>query len=415
VPEFLEFNNISKSFVGVRALTDVSFHARSGRVVALLGENGAGKSTLLKILAGDLRADKGAIRLDERPLDFRSPNDAIRAGVSVIYQECQMVDMLSVMENIFAGDLPKNRFGLLDRAKLRRDAQEMIDFFGLPLDPREPVARISVAHRQMVEIMRAYRRDSAVIAFDEPTAGLTDVEISALFRLIRRLKSEGKIILYVSHRLAEIFEVTDDIVVLKDGSFVTQLKTAETDEQSLIRAMVGRDIGDTYLGLSRNDSHAETVLEVKNLVTSKLKNVSFSLRGGEIIGFAGLVGAGRTELARAVFGADPILAGEIRLEGKPVRFKDPADAIAAGIALCPEDRKEQGLILYRSIKENVSIPILSRIRRFLFLTDARRTTWQTSPSRGIRSKPPRPKSSRSNSRAGTSKRSSSVAGQTRRW
>ena len=229
------------------------------------------------------------------------------------------------------------------------------------------VGRLSIAHQQMVEIMKAYRRDSKIIAFDEPTACLTDTEVVILFRLIQQMKQEGKIIIYVSHRLAEIFQVTDEIVILKDGRLVKTLTTPETSEHELIAAMVGRDIGDTYASLRRNDTFGDTLLEVSHLVTDDVHDVSFTLRKGEIIGFAGLVGAGRTEVARAIFGADPILSGEIRLEGKQVRFKDPKDAIDSGLALCPEDRKEQGLVLFRSIMDNICLPVFKKVRKRMFL------------------------------------------------
>lgn len=220
----------------------------------------------------------------------------------------------------------------------------------------------------MVEIMKSFRRDSDIIAFDEPTAPLTDKEISILFRLIGKLKEQGKIILYVSHRMAEIFQISDNIVVLKDGRMVRSFMTSETDEKELVKAMVGRDIGDTYKNLKRNDTVGDVLLEVKNLVTDAIHDVSFKLRRGEVLGFAGLVGAGRTEVMRAIFGADKIISGEILLEGEPVRFKSPKDAIEHGIALCPEDRKEQGLVLERSISDNVSIPVLSKKRKGLFVS-----------------------------------------------
>jgi ABC-type sugar transport system ATPase subunit len=363
----LEFDGIGKSFPGVNALSNITFNVDSGKVVALLGENGAGKSTLLKILSGDLRPDKGSIRLDGEEKVFVSPYHAIYSGISVIYQERQLIPALSVMENIFLVDSPRTRAGFINRAELKRRAKELIAKFGLPFSPTTPVGRLSVAHQQMVEIMKAYRRNSAVIAFDEPTAPLTDAEITILFKLIEQLKAEGKIVLYVSHRLAEIFQITDEIVVLKDGRLVTTLKTSETSEPELVHAMVGRDIGDTYAGLSRNESYGETLLEVSHLETEYVHDVSFTLRRGEVIGFAGLVGAGRTELVRAIFGADPIISGEIKLDGQPIKFHSPKDAIDAGIALCPEDRKEQGLVLRRSISDNISIPVLDRIRRHLFI------------------------------------------------
>ncbi|MBQ8974932.1 MAG: sugar ABC transporter ATP-binding protein [Oscillospiraceae bacterium] len=365
--QYLEFNGISKSFPGVKALQKISFRAEGGKVLALMGENGAGKSTLLKILSGDLKGDEGTVVLSGQEQHYSSPLDAIKAGISVIYQERQMIPAMSVMENIYAGSLPKNKAGIINYKQLKKNAQEIIDKFGLPIDPLTPVGRLSVAYQQMVEIMKAYSRNPTVIAFDEPTASLTDSEINILFKLIEELKAEGKIIIYVSHRMAEIFKITDDIVVLKDGQSVGSLVTKETNEAELIKKMVGRDIGDTYSSLKRNDKLGEVLLEVKDLTNKKIRNVSFTLRKGEVIGFAGLVGAGRTEVARAIFAADKVDSGEVLLEGKPVKFKSPADAVAAGIALCPEDRKEQGLILYRSIRENTTMPVLKKIRKGAFL------------------------------------------------
>jgi len=366
----LEFSGVSKAFPGVQALKDISFRAEEGKVLALLGENGAGKSTLLKIMSGDIKADEGSVLIDGAEQHFSSPHDAINAGISVIYQERQLIPSMSVMENIFAGDLPRHkRGGILDKKKLRRDAEEIIEKFGIPISPYDTVGRLSVAYQQMVEIMKAYRRGSDVIAFDEPTSSLADAEIAILFRLIKELRAEGKVIIYVSHRLAEIFQITDNIVVLKDGHTVADFVTENTTEQELIKAMVGRDIGDTYAKLSRNTEYGDTLLEVKSLTTDMVYDVSFSLKRGEIVGFAGLVGAGRTEVVRAIFGADKVISGEIVFDGKQVKFHTPADAIDAGIALCPEDRKEQGLVLFRSIKDNVSIPVLSRIRNLLFLSN----------------------------------------------
>lgn len=365
----LEFSNVGKAFPGVQALKDVSFRADGGKVCALMGENGAGKSTLLKILSGDLQPDEGYVSVNGEAQKFTSPNQAIKASISVIYQERQLVNTLNVMENVFLEDLPGNKLGVINKAELRRKTQEIIDIFGLPIKPTDLVGRLSVAYQQMVEIMKAYRRDSNIIAFDEPTAPLTDKEISILFKLIKQLKEKGKIILYVSHRMAEIFQVTDDIVVLKDGRMVKTFKTSETSEKELVKAMVGRDIGDTYANLKRNDKIGDVLLEVNNLVTDDVHDVSFKLRRGEVLGFAGLVGAGRTEVMRAIFGADPILSGEIKMEGKVVHFKSPKDAIEHGIALCPEDRKEQGLVLGRSIRDNVSMPVLAKVRKGMFLDE----------------------------------------------
>ena len=365
--EYIEFKNIRKEFPGVVALSDVSFRVEGGRVCALLGENGAGKSTMLKILSGDFHPDEGVITFDGVPQKFNSPHAAIQASVSVIYQERQLVPGLSVAENIFIEDLPTKGIRV-DKRTLRKKTQAILDEFGLSMvDPGELVGRLSVAHQQMVEIMKAYRRDSRIIAFDEPTAPLTDSEIEILFSLIKRLKEQGKIIIYVSHRLAEIFQVTDDIVVLKDGQLVATLKTSESDETELIKAMVGRDIGDTYANLKRNEELGDVVLEVKNLVTDDIHDVSFEVRKGEVLGFAGLVGAGRTELVRAIFAADPIKSGQIFLDGKEVKFKSPKDAIEAGLALCPEDRKEQGLVLGRSVSNNITSAVLPQMKTGLFL------------------------------------------------
>lgn len=365
---YIEFKNLSKAFPGVQALKDVSFTVRGGSVCALLGENGAGKSTLLKILSGDYRPDDGSINIDGVAQAFSSPHEAIKASISVIYQERQLVATMNVMENIFLEDLPVKKAGFVNKSELRKRTQEILDKFGLPIRPTDLVGHLSVAYQQMVEIMKAYRRNSDIIAFDEPTACLTDKEVAVLFSLIEQLKADGKVIIYVSHRMAEIFKVTDDVVVLKDGQLVKTFHTAETNEQELITAMVGRDIGDTYAKLKRNNNIGDVLLEVTNLVTSYVHDVSFILRKGEVLGFAGLVGAGRTEVARAIFGADEVISGEIKLDGEVVRFSSPRDAIDHGIALCPEDRKEQGLVLIRSIEQNVTIPILQKIKKGLFLS-----------------------------------------------
>ena len=367
VAQYLEFRSVGKAFPGVQALKDISFRAEGGQVLALLGENGAGKSTLLKILSGDLHPDEGSVIIDGETHRFQTPHHAIMSGISVIYQERQLIPLMNVMENIFLAEQPLSKIRMINAGKLRKDTEELIDSFGLPIEPDELVGSMSIAHQQMVEVMKAYRRNSQIIAFDEPTAPLTDTEIKILFGLIERLKQEGKIIIYVSHRLSEIFQVADSIVVLKDGRMVKTFITAETGEHELVKAMVGRDIGDTYSRLIRNDTVGDVLLEVNNLKTDVLSDVSFKLHKGEIVGFAGLVGAGRTEVARAIFGADPIISGEIKLEGKEVRFKTPRDAIISGIALCPEDRKEQGLVLFRSIRDNITMPILEKVRKRLFL------------------------------------------------
>ena len=367
----LEFRGISKTYPGVKALQDVSFTAESGKVLALLGENGAGKSTLLKIMSGDQKPSAGAIYYDGQELNITSPHSAIKQGISIIYQERQLIPGMTVMENIFMDEVP-TKGGIVDYGTLKAEAQKLIDKFGLPISPTEPLISLSVAHQQMVEIMKAYRRDTKVIAFDEPTAPLTDTEIDILFKLIAELKENGKIVIYVSHRMKEIFQITDEIVVLKDGRYITSFRTSEVTEDKLISAMVGRDVGDTYKHLSRNDKYGDVLLELDNVSTDAVHNINLTVRKGEVIGLAGLVGAGRTEVARAIFGADEITGGEMRLEGKPLRLRSARDGIKAGIALCPEDRKDQGLVLWHSITNNVCLPVLRKLRKWGLILDAKK-------------------------------------------
>jgi len=367
----LEFRGICKTYPGVKALQDVSFTAESGRVLALLGENGAGKSTLLKIMSGDQKPSAGTILYDGQALNITSPHSAIQQGISIIYQERQLIPGMSVMENIFMDEVP-TKGGIVDYARLKAETQQLIDKFGLPITPTQPVITLSVAHQQMVEIMKAYRRDARVIAFDEPTAPLTDTEIDILFKLIEELKANGKIVMYVSHRMKEIFQITDEIVVLKDGRYITRFQTAEATEDALISSMVGRDVGDTYKHLSRNDRYGDVLLELDKVSTDAVHDIDLTVRRGEVIGLAGLVGAGRTEVARAIFGADEITGGELRLEGKPLKLRSARDGIRAGIALCPEDRKDQGLVLWHSITNNVCLPVLSKLRKWGLILDARK-------------------------------------------
>lgn len=363
----LEFKNICMEFPGVKALDDMSFTAHGGEVVALLGENGAGKSTLLKILNGDYQHTSGEYFLDGIEKNYQNPHEAIKDGISIIYQERQIAPYLTIAENVFMGKLPHLKTGLIDFKKLNNDTQKVIDEFKLPLKPTQKVLNLSIAHQQMVEIMKAYNRNLRVIAFDEPTASLSDKEIGTLFEIISDLKERGIIILYVSHRLKEIFQISDKVVVFKDGKFVSMKDTKETNDKELVKLMVGRDLGDIFNNLERNEELGEVILEGKNLTNRHLKNVSFELRKGEILGFAGLVGAGRTELVRTIFGADQIQSGEIIFEGKKMQLKSPGDAINAGIALCPEDRKTQGLVLIRTVKENFSLSILKLFTKFSFI------------------------------------------------
>ncbi len=365
---YLTFENISMEFPGVKALDQMSFSADKGEVVAFLGENGAGKSTLLKILNGDYHPTKGRVRIGGREVSFSSPNDAIAVGVSVIYQERQLASFLSIAENIFIGNMPKKGI-LIDFGELNRKAKAIIEEFGLSVSPAERVKDISVAYQQMVEIMKAYSRNADIICFDEPTAPLTDAEIPILFRIIRKLKKMNKVIIYVSHRMNELFQIADRVIVFKDGKFVADKKMTETDEPELIRLMVGRDLGDVFQSLKRNKKQGEVVLEMNRVTTDRIKEVSLQVHAGEILGLSGLAGAGRTETARAVFGADPMVSGEMFLDGQAYRPISPRDAMDHGIALCPEDRKLEGLALIRSVKENIDVSILNRLTRAGFVDE----------------------------------------------
>ena len=357
----LEFRDICKYFPGVKALDHVSFQAHAGEVLAFLGENGAGKSTLLKVLNGDYQPTSGQYLLDGVEKHFQSPHEAIEEGISVIYQERQILLELSVAENIYLGRMPVGRFGFIDTAKANEMAQQIINDFGLPIRPAEKVKDLSIAHQQMVEIMKAYSRENLkVICFDEPTASLSDSEIEALFRIIGKLKKEGKIIIYVSHRMSEIQRITDKVAIFKDGHYIDTVQTGVVPEAEMIRMMVGRDLGDIYKNLDRSKEIGDVLLEVRNVSSDFVKPTSFKLRSGEVLGFSGLVGAGRTELMRAIIGADPMRSGEILLEGKPIKNRSPHEAMEHGIVLVPEDRKLQGILANLSVSDNINISLLDQ-------------------------------------------------------
>ena len=371
---YIEFQSINKYFPGVKALSDIQIRAESGRVYAFLGENGAGKSTLLKIMNGDYKPDSGSIVIDGKAVRFDSPREAIDHGISVIYQERQVLKEMTVAENVFLGNWIIGKGGMVDFERMNSETGKICAQFGLPLTPDEKVGKLSAAMQQMVEIMKAVRRDSSIIAFDEPTASLSDNEIGILFQIIGQLKAQNKVILYVSHRMKEIAQITDEVIVFKDGKIVGQVETCKTTNEELIRMMVGRPLGKVFEELKRNDDIGETVLELKQVTTDYVTDVSFSVRKGEILGFAGLVGAGRTEIMRALFGLDPILSGEVWLEGKRLQIGSPQDAIEQGIAMVPEDRKDQGILPNISVKGNISIVILRALRNKLSMIDNPRET-----------------------------------------
>lgn len=357
--DVLEFKNISKYFPGVKALDNICFKAHSGEVLAFLGENGAGKSTLLKVLNGDYQPDEGEYLLNNVKKHFRTPHEAIEEGISIIYQERQILMELTVAENIYLGRMPVNRFGVINTKKANEMAKKIIDDFGLPIEPDTKVKDLSIAYQQMVEIMKAYSRENLkVICFDEPTASLSDSEIDSLFKIIAKLKKEGKIIIYVSHRMNEIQQITDKVAIFKDGRYVDTVITGQVPESQMIKMMVGRDLGDIYKNLDMNKEIGEVLLDVKNVSSDYVKPVSFQLRRGEVLGFSGLVGAGRTEVMRAIIGADRMKSGEVWLEGKRIVNHSPKEAMNNGIVLVPEDRKMQGILSNLSVSDNINISML---------------------------------------------------------
>ena len=361
----LETKNISKGFPGVQALNDVEFSLRKGEVHALIGENGAGKSTFIKILTGAHLPDEGEIILDGRPLANLTPHQAMVSGISAIYQEFNLVPYLSVAENMYFGrEFVKT--GFLDMEKMNDSASAIFKEMGVDINPKTKVSELSVAYKQLVEIGKAVSQHSRILILDEPTAALTNSETENLFKLIKKLQNEGVSIIYISHRLEELQIIADRITVFRDGEYIKTVGIDETDRKGLISLMVGRELGVDFPKPAKSTD--ETVLEVKNLNTDNfLKNINFKLKKGEILGFGGLVGAGRTEVARALFGLDRIETGEIFINGKKVENRNPGAAIANGIGLIPEDRKDQGVLLNLSIRENIGYTFINRITDWIFV------------------------------------------------
>ena len=363
----LGFERVSKGYSGVQALHDVSFGIEAGEVHGLVGENGAGKTTLIKIVAGALRPDAGTIRLRGEPVEFHSPSHSQSLGISVIHQELNLLPLMSVAENLFLGREPRRgRLPLLHWPRFRAQAREALATVGLELDPETRVERLSIAEKQLVEIAKALTLDAQIILMDEPSATLTERELRRLFDIIRDLKRRGVTTLYISHRLEEIFEIADRVTVLRDGEWVGTRPVGELDRRELIRMMVGRELEDEFP--ERRVEIGEELLRVEGLSAhGRVDDASFVLHRGEVLGLAGLVGAGRTELARAIFGADPIDAGQVVLEGRPVRIRSCAEAIRHGLALLTEDRKEQGLHLDLGLHQNISLVNLRELVRLGFL------------------------------------------------
>jgi ABC-type sugar transport system ATPase subunit len=347
----LQLRNICKSFPGVKALDNVSLHIMAGEIHALCGENGAGKSTLMNILTGNLRPDNGQILIQDQPIQLTDPTQATQLGIAIVYQQLSLVDSLTIAENIFANRQPPNRFGLINYRMLHKQTQQLLNQLGLSeLQPQQCVADLAPGLKQLVEIAKALSQNPAILLLDEPTASLTERETDILFSLIRQLREQGKAIVYISHRLAEIFALADCVSVLKDGQYQGTERVSEVTPDWLISRMVGRAISEKKKSSSAT---TEVVLRVHNLAGERFRGISFQLHRGEILGLAGLIGAGRTEIARAIFGIDKRFSGTIQLHGQTVQINHPADAVRLGIGYLPEERKRLGLFMDQSIAQNM--------------------------------------------------------------
>ncbi|MBI9103971.1 MAG: sugar ABC transporter ATP-binding protein [Spirochaetales bacterium] len=354
--------NITKTFPGVKALTDVSLDVIAGETHSIVGENGAGKSTLMKVLGGVYIPDSGEFEVCGESARFKHPVDSQRAGISVIYQEFNLMSELSVAENIYANRLPL-RFGFVDRKRLISETTELLTLLDLPLDPEIEVGKLSVAEKQMTEIAKAVSLDASVIIMDEPTAALNDAEVVRLFEIIKNLKDQGKTILYISHRMKEIFDVSDRVTVLRDGKLVGTAPLAELDVDKIVRMMVGRDVKAFYR--HPGNQIGETVLKVNNLCREPyFRNISFDVKAGEIFGLGGLMGCGIEEICRALYSLDSVDSGILSIEGEEVSLKNTAHAMAAGIAYVTEDRKESGIFPLMGVRDNLTINTLTQISRF---------------------------------------------------
>ncbi len=367
MPESLlvRIEDLHKSFPGVHALKGARFDLRPGEVHALMGENGAGKSTLMKVLAGIYTRDSGTVLLDGQPIDIHTPHQAQKLGIGIIHQELNLMNHLTAAQNVFIGREPKGLMGLfLDEKKLNDDTAKLLAMLKVDVDPKTLIGGLTVAKQQMVEIAKALSFESRVLIMDEPTAALNDAEIDELFRIIRELKAKGVGIVYISHKMDELKRISDRVTVMRDGEYVGTLNTQEATMEQVISMMVGRPL-QNYVRKDQNMDANPVALEVKGLNRGRaLRDINFKLRQGEILGFAGLMGAGRTEVARAVFGADPVDSGEILVKGKKVTVKIPRDAVQAGIGYLSEDRKRYGLALGMDVQANT---VMATIGRFLHL------------------------------------------------
>ncbi len=366
----LEMKDIDKRFSGVHALKNVNLELEEGEVHALMGENGAGKSTLMKVLCGIHKRDGGEIRLFGQEVEFGTIKESQDAGISIIHQELNMMNHLTVAQNIYIGREPMVKGIYIDDKKMEQDAKELFDRIGVKIDPSAVLGTLTVGKQQMVEIAKAVSRDCKILILDEPTAALTQVEVEELFKIMNDLKAKGIGMIYISHRMDEINRISDRITVMRDGEYVGTALTKDTTKDEIVKMMVGRVIYGDKKEQSSVPEDAEVVLEVRNLTRGKeIKNVSFKLRKGEILGFSGLMGAGRTEVARAIYGADSIDSGEIFVNGEKVKIKTPEDAVKRGICYLSEDRKRYGLMLDKSVAENSALASLEKFIQFGWIND----------------------------------------------
>lgn len=384
----LEMKGISKRFLGVRALKGVDFELRRGEVHALVGENGAGKSTLMKVLTGIYQPDDGEIFFEGKPYAVKNIGEAQALGIAMIHQELNMMNDLTVAQNVFIGREIKKGFWLKD-AEMVRETQKIFDRIGIKIDPKMQLGRLTVGKQQMVEIAKAVSRDCKLLILDEPTAALTQTEIEELFRIMEDLKAKGIGMIYISHRMDEINRISDRITVMRDGEYVGTVDTASVTKDDVINMMIGRVVYEDPKTHSEVPDDAEVVLEVKHLSSGNAFNdVSFTLRRGEILGFSGLMGAGRTEVARAIFGADPHDGGEIFVNGKRVNIKTPEDAVKLGIGYLSEDRKRYGLLLDKSITENSALASIDKYTKGIFINDRRAKAEAKEENLKLRTKTP---------------------------
>ncbi|MEV4278466.1 sugar ABC transporter ATP-binding protein [Actinoplanes xinjiangensis] len=375
----LEVAGVSKSFPGVRALDDVSFTLRPGEVHALVGENGAGKSTLIKVLTGVYRPDSGELRHHGRPVSFAAPMDAQRAGISTIYQEVNLIPLMSVAQNLFLGREPRNRLGLIDRGRMEREARGILTDYGVTTDVRRPLGTLPLGAQQMVALARAVMIDAQVVIMDEPTSSLEPREVQTLFGVIRRLHGQGIGIVYVSHRMDELYEICDSVTILRDGRLVHSGRLADLERIELVSMMLGREMSQTrrqgftaFAGDHTTDDAAPPVLRVTGLTSrTRLHDISFDVRPGEVVGLGGLLGAGRSETIKAIGGAYPLDAGTVEVDGTPLERPSTVRAVAAGIAVQPEDRKAEGIVAGLSIRDNIALAVLPRMSRLGIVSDAK--------------------------------------------